>query len=347
MSASRFSGSVAKIAAAIAAVALTTSPCARAQSDNRVAAEDLFQQARKLLEAGRYPEACEKLAASQHLDPAVGTLVNLAHCYEKVGRTATAWETYREAARAAHQAGQTERERTASKSADALEPALPRLTVQVTPQRGDVKPDVTRDGVSVVPEIWGTAVPVDPGDHTLAASAPNRKPWTMTIHVGPRGQETVSVPALELVAPLSEPAPPAPSVAAVVPATPESPPSTRHFHWSGQRAWALVAAGLGLAGGAVAVVELLAYGNNKSQADSLCPGACVSVPDHAKAVSLLDTAQTNANIAIVSGAVGGAALVTGAVLWLTADKEPQRASGLRVVPLATTQAAELQLRGSW
>src|SRR6185295_11820463 len=72
-------------------------------------AEKLFTEARKLLEAGKYAEACQKLADSHQLDPAVGTLLNLAQCYTKLGKTATAWATYQEAAAAAKAAGQPDR----------------------------------------------------------------------------------------------------------------------------------------------------------------------------------------------------------------------------------------------
>src|ERR1035438_7696858 len=83
---------------------LASGPEARAQtaSNTNVAAEALFEEARSLLAAGKYAEACPKFADSERLGPSVATLLNLANCWEKSGRTATAWATYREAASAAH-----------------------------------------------------------------------------------------------------------------------------------------------------------------------------------------------------------------------------------------------------
>ena len=171
MNVSRISRRTARIAA-LAVAALATASTASAQSDNKVAAEALFQEAHRLIEAGHYPEACEKLASSQRLDPAVGTLVNLAHCYEKVGRTATAWGTYREAIAAARQAGQIERERAARRAADALEPALPRLTIAVSPQVDDAKPEIKRDGVPILPDLGATPCP---SIRAITRSRPRRR----------------------------------------------------------------------------------------------------------------------------------------------------------------------------
>src|SRR5437899_11188432 len=70
-----------------------------------VAAEALFEQGRELMTAQKFSDACPKFADSQKLDPKSSTLLNLANCYEKAGRSATAWATYREAAALAKNEG--------------------------------------------------------------------------------------------------------------------------------------------------------------------------------------------------------------------------------------------------
>src|SRR5258706_6398517 len=102
---------------------------AQGQARDPAGAEKLFAEARKLLDAGKYAEACQRLADSQKLDPGVGTLLNLAQCYEKMGRTATAWATYHEAAAAARANGQMYREQKAARAADGLVPNLSQLTL--------------------------------------------------------------------------------------------------------------------------------------------------------------------------------------------------------------------------
>src|SRR5262245_36723730 len=65
--------------------------------DKRPAAQALFDQGRALVTLGRFAEACPKLAESLRLDPGIGTMLWLADCYENVGRSASAWATFREA----------------------------------------------------------------------------------------------------------------------------------------------------------------------------------------------------------------------------------------------------------
>jgi thioredoxin-like negative regulator of GroEL len=97
---------------------------------NRAAAEALFNQGRDLMTAGKFVEACPKFEASQQLDPGLGTMLNLAECYEKTGRTASAWAEYREAIPLARAAGSKARQDLAVERAKALEERLSTLTIR-------------------------------------------------------------------------------------------------------------------------------------------------------------------------------------------------------------------------
>src|SRR5690606_35491852 len=78
---------------------------AQGTATEQAAAEALFDQAMQLMQAGRHAEACPKLVESQKLDPAVGSQLYLADCYERTARTASAWATFREAGYAARSGG--------------------------------------------------------------------------------------------------------------------------------------------------------------------------------------------------------------------------------------------------
>ena len=71
---------------------------ARAQVVDAAAADALFQKGREAADKGDFATAAAKFAESQRLDPAPGTLLNLADCEEHLGQTASAWEHYKRAA---------------------------------------------------------------------------------------------------------------------------------------------------------------------------------------------------------------------------------------------------------
>src|SRR6187200_393022 len=77
-------------------------PCSaqpsQATAAEKATAEALFDEALRLMHAGSFAEACPKFEVSQRIEAAVGTMLYLAECYEKIGRTASSWATFREAA---------------------------------------------------------------------------------------------------------------------------------------------------------------------------------------------------------------------------------------------------------
>lgn len=300
----------------VAFALLSHAASARAQS--AAAAQALFQEARKLMEKGDYGAACKKLEDSQKLDPAPGTLFNLAHCFEKNGQTASAWVTFKSAASAYKSTNRPDWETKARDRAEALEPRLSHLTI-VTDGQGV---EIRRDGTKIATSELGVEIPVDPGPHTVEASAPNKKPWSSVVKVAADGgRERVRVPVLELL-----PQPAARSGSSTGPDKPieEPPPS------STQKTLAFVAGGLGVIGlGVGAATGLMAVSEN-DKAKQLCPteGAC----SNRQGVDASDSAKSFGTVSTVSFVAGGALLVTGVVLYLTAPSSSKASGRASIAP---------------
>jgi hypothetical protein len=178
---------------------------AAAQSSQRVAAQALFDQGRNLMNEQRYAEACSKFEESQRLDPAIGTQFNLALCYERQGRVASAWALYLEVAGDTKKRGEIDREKVARERAGQLEPKLSRLVVKVPEASRTTGLKIDRGGEDVGAALWGMPTPVDPGKHVITANAPGKKPWSTEIDVPPDAATAeVEVPPLEDAPPGTE-----------------------------------------------------------------------------------------------------------------------------------------------
>jgi tetratricopeptide (TPR) repeat protein len=204
-------------------VLLFVSSVAFAQSaQDKAAAEALFRQGRDLAKQGKFVEACARFESSHKLDPSSGTLLNLADCYEKLGRTASAWVTFEDASRLARSRGETQKSTEAGKRARALEAKLPRLTVEVPASSRVAGLEIRRDD-TVVPEgTWGIPVPIDPGSHRLRATAPNRTEWVHELAVQEAANASVTVPPLR-----DKNARPTPPVETRPAPTPQPPPEAK------------------------------------------------------------------------------------------------------------------------
>jgi hypothetical protein len=314
-----------------AALALAASARADATPDAKVAAEALFESGRKLMADGKFAEACPKFADSQRLDPSTSTLLNLASCWEKAGRTATAWATYREAASAANAAGRKDHLAAALRHADALAPKLAHITVSVTAPVDGLQ--VRRDGIVVDRAAWGVPIPVDTGAHALEATAPGYSPWTSSLDVAADGTDTTAtVPALEpapaAAAPAAEAAPVTSTASAGGAATSSSAPDGGSG-MSTQRVVALGALGVGAIGlgvGAVLAVRAKSiYNDSVNDCDPNNHDLC-----DAQGIARRDNARSAGNAATLALGIGAAAATAGVVLWITAPRSsaegPPRAS---------------------
>lgn len=290
-----------------------------AASENVARADDpdpaalaLFQEGRALADAGNHAEACAKFQASYRLVHKLGTLLNLADCNERTGRTATAWVQFTEAKEIAARTGQDDRVLFAEQHMAALAPTLSRLTVSIAsppPPPGLV---VKRDGVVLEPPALGTAVPIDPGPHTIEATAPGKRTWSSTVTMGPDADtRTVRVPDLE-----DEPATTAkPALSAEAPSA-RFDASSASRTASRRRTYAIVLGGTGAVGiGASAAFGLMAstrYEESKRSDDCIDDYCNQRGLDTRRSASTLATVST---IAFVSSAVF---IAGGVILWLTA-----------------------------
>jgi hypothetical protein len=161
------------------------------------AAEALFQEGRDLMAAGDIPGACDRFQRSNELEAKVGTLLNLGNCREQQGKLAEAWSAFSDARSLATVQGDGRAEE-AAKRAHALEPKLAWLTITVAAEGRAAELAITRDGAPVLAAVWDRAVPVDPGTHEIAASAPGYKPWTKSLSIALGARDAVAVPALEV-----------------------------------------------------------------------------------------------------------------------------------------------------
>jgi hypothetical protein len=182
------------LAASLALVA-TARPAA-AQGTSEKAAQKAFEDGMKLLEQGKTAEACPKLEESQRLDPAMGTQFRLAECWEKLGRTASAWALFRQVVSEAQAAGRSDRAAVSVARATALEPRLTRILIVVAPSARVPGLIIRRDGAAVEEALFGHAVAVDPGSHLITATAPGKKAWEKQQQAS-SGTVEVTIPALE------------------------------------------------------------------------------------------------------------------------------------------------------
>jgi serine/threonine-protein kinase len=322
-------------------LALFARPAQAQSATDSATAQALFEEARTLLKAGRAAEACPKLEESQRLDPGSGTLLNLARCYETVGRVASAWNKYLEAASAAASSGNAARENEARQRAATLRPKLPKLSISIAAEAKDTPGlVVTRDGERVGEAQWGLALPADPGQHTVAASAPGRASWQATTTVSGAGTTVaITVPALALAPMESAPVAAPPSPIAPPPSAPlvEGSLSTGGALGT-QRVLAIVAGGVGVVGLAVGTVFGLKSKSKHDEAAKYCDGTECREP---RGVSAGEAAYSAGNVSTVGMVVGALGVAGGVTLWLTAPRKEAARAQLAL------GLGSLELSGVW
>ncbi|MFO0565202.1 MAG: hypothetical protein U0263_06045 [Polyangiaceae bacterium] len=284
-------------------------PCSAQSPADGASAQVLFDRAKERMAVKDFAEACPLLEESQRLDPGVGTLFQLAVCYEGLGKFASAWTRFKDVASESRAQGQTARADHATARARALEPKLSYLSVDVPEDSRLPGLVVRRSGVEVGRAAWGTAMPVDPGEVELSASAPGYLEWKT--RVKPRAGSVplrVSIPRLLAESDGHIGAAPAATGSAPDRATPaRAPAATRS-----PLPWVLIGVGgagilVGGVAGALALDEKSTLEDGCK--DKKCP------PELHDDVDAFDRWRTVSSVGFVVGAVSVASGIT----WLLLD----------------------------
>lgn len=291
-------------------------------------AEALFDEGQELMVAGNYQAACEKFQESQRNDPGGGTLLNLGDCYKKLGRTASAWSTFKAALTTARKDGRQDRVEHLESAILELEGRLTKLEV-VVPEEANVPGLVVEvDGQALRPAAWGVAVPVDPGEHEVRVLAPDAETFVVTIDCSDEGEtQSVTIPrARRQVEGADEEA---------------TTPRDRSPQGQKQRRWGYAIGGVGVVATAVGgVFGVLAIAQWNERNKNCSPGC------NGDAVTAGGKSETSAMVANVGLGVGLVAIAGGVTLILTAPRDAPVAQ-IQLAPQVASDSAGLRAGVTW
>lgn len=299
------------LAFAALAVVLLRSPASLAQPPApNASAEQRFRRGQSLIQAGRVAEACREFEESQRLEPALGTLLNMANCHERIDRPLLAMREFQEAASAAHAAGIADVESFARERASTLAREIPSLEVRVDRTTAPVGLSVRLDSALIAPPEWGIPRPLEPGRYRIEASAPGRVSFQkeLTLARG-SGRLIVQIPNLLEAAPASE--------------SDTSSESGIAMRFGPRRIAAVVAGGVGLAGVATGTIFGLRSMSKHDDSERYCDSGRCTDP---RGVELSDQARSAGNVSTIAFAIGAAGLASGAFLWFTGETHESAAT---------------------
>ncbi len=267
-------------AAAVAAGLCLPGVTLAQEAGDAASAEALFRQGRAAADHADYATAYAKFRESNRLDPAVGTVFNIADCEEHLGKLATAWTHFQEVVQRLPPSDP--RNVMSAQRAAALEKRVPRLLVKLV---GPVPPQtvVRRNNVELGPASLGSSLPVDPGDYAVVVTAPGTEEATYSIHVGVAESRTLEVSHGK---PLEK-----------------GHGTGAAASGDGKRTAGWIVGGVGVAGLAVGAVTGVMVLGKKSAADADCPNQICN-RDGYDAVESGRTLGTVSTVGFVVGALG-------------------------------------------
>jgi len=285
--------------------------------DARAAAVRMFREGRAHMVARRWAEACASFRASQELDPASGTALNLGDCLERQGKLLAAYRTFQAAETLARQRNRPAHEAEARRRADTLEPQLYRFDLGFADPADDVAGIIIRQGDVVLQPLPGGGYPLELGDNQLEIVIPGRPRFLATRSIaagdrGARGVLEVPAPGREGRATLLPGVTPAP--APVVAPAPRAMPAPRPGPARGLTTRRKVAIGLfivALGGAAVGGY----YGVRAMRRWDQAEAGCTEDGCEPASRRLGEAADQDAGVATVVLVGAGVTAVGAGVLW--------------------------------
>jgi hypothetical protein len=309
--------------ALLASFALTTvssSVFAAGSTADKAVADQLFTEAKALANSGNFEAACPKFEASFQADPALGALLNLADCLERIGLPASAYGRWSDAVDLAVRAGD-DRADFARERREALKQRIAYVTVEVSGTAPDLS--VRRDTTPLAQGAYGVALPSDPGESTVNVVRGNDVVWEQRLRLAEGEKITVRV---DLAAIAAANPPPLRSLGGVATSRPKAADTgLPDAFWSKQRVAGAIVGGVGVVGG---VLGLLAGGAAMARADAIeKDGQCADGPRGpvCSAAGLENvragTEAANASTWILVGS--GVVTAVGLTVFLTAPAAPK------------------------
>lgn len=329
-------------AAALVISALHATPASAQNGADKAAADTLFNEGKKLINAGQTEAACSKFEASLTRMRQLGAQIALASCYEKLGKTASAWGEFRAAASAAAKAKDSQRRRFAEERAAELEAKLSLLVIKVEPGYRIDDLLVKRNGAELDSAELGTPVPVDPGDYAVEAQAPGWVAWSTKVTVSMPGTVEVVVPALgKAPVKVEEPPPPPPAITKPITLSNEAQRKQR-------RTMSYLVGASGLAAIASSFLVGSVASSKWDEAQAHCSRNDGTLYCDQEGVDLTDTASALGTLGTLTFVVGAAAVGFGGYLYFT-SRPTERAPAARttLVPAVGPHQAGLVLQGGF
>jgi hypothetical protein len=297
------------VAKAVLLAVLGAAPAAQAASAaERASAREHLTQAQELKKQGNLAEALGHFSESQRLDPKLMTLVDLADCEEQLGKLVEAQVHWAAAVDKAKEDSAPRTKQRAEERLAAVEKRVASLTLQVGADAAGGQ--VFRDEVLLAPASFGIPIPTNPGDHTFVVKLAGHDDAKYPVTLAEGDNQTVALAAGPKIA-AAAPPPPKPKPAAPPP-TQAAVSTDSISSGSGQRAVGIILGSVGIVG--------------------MGGGAYLWIDGARNANSLGPSSDRNKLLGRIAVGTGGALLVTGIVLLVTAPSGEAQAAHLPIVP---------------